>query len=424
LGSFKVIGEIRTGEHPHGAAVTADGRRFFTTVEGDHTLRVIDTASDQIIQSIKLSGLPNQCAVTPDGKLIGVPIRGSDSVDIVDVAAGKIGSAKHELHRKDDEILHRRRIARGFAISTKEVTIEQFQRFLETSPGISIQRQAFDIATKDAWIRQKKLENQQFLQAHPQFREALASWTPEAEAESPKPEQPITGLTWYEAAQYCRWLSEQEGLPENQMCYPSISEIEKAKQSKGGLKLPADYLTRTAYRLPTEAEWEYACRAGAKASRSYGRSEELLGHYAWYGSTLPALSKLHEPEPRQPESIQSEMARLEEESSQVLRKAGPCDFGQPMAVAQLMPNDLGLFDMHGNASEWCQDRYSRYPASPRDEATEDREDLAPVTVIAPRVVRGGAFNSPAADVRSARRFAIPPTYRDAALGFRVARTCP
>jgi DNA-binding beta-propeller fold protein YncE len=90
LGSFKVIGEIRTGEHPHGAAVTADGRRFFTTVEGDYTVRVIDTASDQIIQSIKLSGLPNHCAVTPDGKLIGVPIRGSDSVDIVDVAAGKI----------------------------------------------------------------------------------------------------------------------------------------------------------------------------------------------------------------------------------------------------------------------------------------------------------------------------------------------
>src|SRR3982751_2924413 len=75
LGSFKVVGEIRTGEHPHGAAVSADGRRFFTTVEGDQTLRVIDTASDQVLQSIKLSGLPNQCAVTPDGGLVGVPIR-------------------------------------------------------------------------------------------------------------------------------------------------------------------------------------------------------------------------------------------------------------------------------------------------------------------------------------------------------------
>lgn len=90
LGSFKVIGEIRTGEHPHGAAVSADGRRFFTTVEGNQTLLVIDSASDQILQSIKLSGLPNQCAVTPDGRFVGVPIRGGDSVDIVDVTAGRI----------------------------------------------------------------------------------------------------------------------------------------------------------------------------------------------------------------------------------------------------------------------------------------------------------------------------------------------
>src|SRR5262245_5439688 len=73
LGSFKRIGEIRTGKHPHGAAVSADGRRFFTTVEGDRTLHVIDTASDRITRSIKLSGLPNQCAVTPDGKFVGVP---------------------------------------------------------------------------------------------------------------------------------------------------------------------------------------------------------------------------------------------------------------------------------------------------------------------------------------------------------------
>jgi YVTN family beta-propeller protein len=90
LGSLKVLGEIRTGEHPHGAAVSANGRRFFTTVEKDHTLHVVDTANDKIIHSIKLSGLPNQCAVTPDGKFVGVPIRGGDSVDIVDVAAGKV----------------------------------------------------------------------------------------------------------------------------------------------------------------------------------------------------------------------------------------------------------------------------------------------------------------------------------------------
>src|SRR5262245_58672683 len=90
LGTRKVVGEIKTAKEPHGAAVSADGRRFFTTIESDHTLLVIDTASDKVLQTIKLSEKPNQCAVTPDGKFVGVPIRGGDSVDIVDVAQGKI----------------------------------------------------------------------------------------------------------------------------------------------------------------------------------------------------------------------------------------------------------------------------------------------------------------------------------------------
>jgi YVTN family beta-propeller protein len=90
LRTFQVLGQIQTGDHPHGAAASADGRRFFTSIESDHTLRIIDTATDRIVKSIKLSGLPNQCAVTPDGKYVGVPIRGGDSVDIVDVEQGKV----------------------------------------------------------------------------------------------------------------------------------------------------------------------------------------------------------------------------------------------------------------------------------------------------------------------------------------------
>jgi YVTN family beta-propeller protein len=89
LGTLKVIGEIRTAAHPHGAAVSADGR-LFSTIESDHTLLVIDTARDRVVRTIKLTQLPNQCAVTPDGKWVGVPIRGDDSVDLVDVAQGKV----------------------------------------------------------------------------------------------------------------------------------------------------------------------------------------------------------------------------------------------------------------------------------------------------------------------------------------------
>jgi YVTN family beta-propeller protein len=90
LGTLKVMGEIKTAAHPHGAAVSADGRRLFCTVESDHTLLVIDTATDRVVKTIKLTQLPNQCAVTPDGKWVGVPIRGGDSVDLVEVAKGKV----------------------------------------------------------------------------------------------------------------------------------------------------------------------------------------------------------------------------------------------------------------------------------------------------------------------------------------------
>src|SRR5262245_50298343 len=90
LNTLKVSGRIKTGAHPHGAAASADGRLFFTTIESDHTLLVFDTATDKVLKAVKLSGLPNQCAATPDGKLVGVPIRGGDSLDLIDVARGKV----------------------------------------------------------------------------------------------------------------------------------------------------------------------------------------------------------------------------------------------------------------------------------------------------------------------------------------------
>ena len=111
------------------------------------------------------------------------------------------------------------------------------------------------------------------------------------------------------AAHYCNWLSEQEGLPRDQWCYVPNEAGEYAE----GMTIPADVLERTGYRLPTEAEWEYACRAGAVTSRYYGASTDLLGAYAWY----QANSKDH-----------------------------------AWACGSLLPNDLGLFDMLGNQFEW------------------------------------------------------------------------
>ena len=244
-----------------------------------------------------------------------------------------MGSPVGEPERDPEEQRHRKRIPRSFALATKAVTVAQFQRFLDDHPEI-----------------------------RPIFSRKF----------SPHPDGPMPTLTWYEAVAYCRWLSEQEGMPKEEMCYPPIDQIRE------GMQLPSDYLQRTGYRLPTEAEWEYACRAGAETARFYGRSDELLDRYGWF-------------------------------LSNARNRAWP--------VGQLKPNDLGVFDAHGNVWNWTQDRSMPY----REE--DDVEDaLRSVSDAHARILRGESFFVLAADVRCAYRFRFRPSGRFYSNGLRPART--
>ena len=126
------------------------------------------------------------------------------------------------------------------------------------------------------------------------------------------------------------------------------------------------------YVLPTEAQWEYACRAGSGAIYHFGDDAAQLHDYAWYGDNSG---------------------------------------GKTRPVGQKQPNAWGLYDMHGNVWEWCQDRYGPYA----DEAATDPKGPETGAV---RIIRGGSWADAAQDARSAHRNRYLPEYRFGDLGFR------
>ena len=167
------------------------------------------------------------------------------------------------------------------------------------------------------------------------------------------------------------------------------------------MAISKDSVKRTGYRLPTEAEWEYFCRAGTETSRPFGESPQLLSRYAW--TWLNSGNRVHPP-------------------------------------GELLPNEFGLFDVLGNTWEWCQDGptgyyrfpdtdFPRYPSGtkeapagdPVQAETIDSKDRAHETW---RILRGGAFSYAPDRARSAFRDWQPSGDLREYLGLRVVRTLP
>jgi serine/threonine protein kinase/formylglycine-generating enzyme required for sulfatase activity len=238
-----------------------------------------------------------------------------------------LGSPLGEIGRREDEEERPFTLGYPLAMSAMEVTVAQFQVFLKENPSI-----------KHNYVH----------------------------SYSPTPDCPQTSVSWHDAAAYCNWLSEKEGLPPEEWCYRLVEETDSGPI----LATAPNFLERKGYRLPTESEWEYACRAGTRTVRTYGNHESLLTEYAWY-------------------------------------QANASDRSWPVATKK--PNDWGFFDMHGNVWEWCQDA-ADVKLGEQVSANEATRE--------PRIVRGGSFFYHSIYIRSSLRNRELATSRFYGIGFR------
>jgi formylglycine-generating enzyme required for sulfatase activity len=184
---------------------------------------------------------------------------------------------------------------------------------------------------------------------------------------APTRDCPVSQVSWYDAVAYCNYLSERDGIAKDQWCYERTPD--------GLWEFVPDYRKRTGYRLPTEDEWIGACRAGARTQFGFGEAdEELVSQYAWW-----------------------------------LRNAHAAGVQRCFPVASLKPNDWGLFDMHGNVQEWCQE----VPSEPGTLLND---------VVAGG--RGGGFFAPYRSLAWDRQFTLGRKSSADHIGFRPARSLP
>jgi formylglycine-generating enzyme required for sulfatase activity len=185
---------------------------------------------------------------------------------------------------------------------------------------------------------------------------------------------PVEQVSWEDAVEFCKKLSD----------------------------LPEEKAAGRVYRLPSEAQWEYACRAGSKTAYSFGDNGRDLGNYAWFGNNSGSKEL-------DSAALWARLKDNPQEYLDTLLSAGCATH----PVGEKKANAWGLYDMNGNVWEWCSDWYGDYPNGAVSDPVGPREGSL-------RVPRGGGWRYEAARCRSASRGGFYPSGRPDCIGFRVA----
>jgi formylglycine-generating enzyme required for sulfatase activity len=265
-------------------------------------------------------------------------------------------------------------MTKGFYIGAYHVTVAQFRQFVrstgyateaEIGPPHSEHGRSGNSLYGELAPDKQNNGSMRYTWRNPGFRQA--------------DDHPVLEVSWDDAVAFCHWLSRKEAK---------------------------------AYRLPTEAEWEYACRAGTTTRYCNGSDTEKLPEVANIADgTLREMRSNVEKRLKK----RGDAPVLDTLPGSAIRAKDGYMYTSP--VGAFKPNAWRVYDMHGNARQWCADGYQRayYRMSPRDDpqATADGIEL--------RVARGGSWSSTAYDARSATRAAWPRFVANDCTGFRVVR---
>jgi formylglycine-generating enzyme required for sulfatase activity len=299
------------------------------------------------------------------GNQVAVRVLSEFGIELVEINPGlfELGVSESELARAANyapkvrlnnklhyDGQHEVRISNSYFIGAYEISVEQFRKFVESTGYLT------DAETGGGLVKTNGKWN----------RRSGVNWRNPEFAQSDQ--HPVVFITWNDASQYCQWLT--------------------AKAIQRSL-IPNEW----EFRLPTEAEWEFACRAGSESMYFFGDSPDELINFANFADNSMAYALRDD----------LELAKLASDVDDGYSFTSP--------IGTFQANGFGIFDIYGNVGEWVLDSYDAYPASPVQDPFKQRDIH--------HVIRGGSWRTPAMNCRSAARSGMTPSHPYGFLGFRI-----